>query len=313
MKPEISVIVLTFNQEATISRTIESILAQIDAPEYEVIIGEDCSTDRTRKICEEYRSKYPDKIRLISSECNRGITRNYKDCFQSAQGKYIADCSGDDYWTDAHFLRKGYDVLSNCTNVGLVYSGIAGRPVRNEGLKNGREDLIRMLDSTGIPDIVLSASIYRRDLIVNAAEREGLFDYQCEDFPIMALLFSKSDVYAIEGEALNYETEAPSASRPADEDTSTYNALADLMMRLELSRKYNVTQRKMSRYLTENIKFIASKLINHPSEKKERRLDDLLGEIEINLPLKVKFYLFALRHECLRRVLAKSKKIKGKI
>lgn len=64
MTPKVSVIVLTYNQEKLIGRTLDSIIAQeCDFP-FEIIVGEDCSTDGTLTVCREYEARYPGIIRL---------------------------------------------------------------------------------------------------------------------------------------------------------------------------------------------------------------------------------------------------------
>ena len=96
----ISVIVVTYNQENTIARTLDSILKQKDVQDLEIIIGEDHSSDNTRQICEMYALKYPSIIRLFSNSENKGIVRNYFDCLKECRGNYIADCAGDDFCID---------------------------------------------------------------------------------------------------------------------------------------------------------------------------------------------------------------------
>lgn len=64
MKPLVSVIIVTYNQESTIARAIDSVLSQECNFRFEIILGEDCSTDKTRKICIEYANKFPDIIKL---------------------------------------------------------------------------------------------------------------------------------------------------------------------------------------------------------------------------------------------------------
>ena len=111
MENMISVVVITYNQEATISRTLDSILMQQCHVPYEIVIGEDCSTDNTRAICQSYAEKHPDKIRLICNQQNKGIVDNYFDCLLECRGKYIADCAGDDFWTDPQKLEKEICVM----------------------------------------------------------------------------------------------------------------------------------------------------------------------------------------------------------
>jgi glycosyltransferase involved in cell wall biosynthesis len=55
----VSILILTYQQEKTISETIESIVAQKTEYSFEIIIGEDCSRDRTREICEQYAKQNP--------------------------------------------------------------------------------------------------------------------------------------------------------------------------------------------------------------------------------------------------------------
>lgn len=90
--PKVSVIVLTYNQEKLIGRTLDSILAQkCDFP-FEIIVGEDCSTDGTLAVCRDYEARHPDKIRLFANNPNKGLLDNYYDCILLARGEYLADC-----------------------------------------------------------------------------------------------------------------------------------------------------------------------------------------------------------------------------
>lgn len=107
----VSVLMITYNHENFIREAIEGVLMQKTDFPVELIIGEDCSTDSTRKICLEYKAKYPDKIRLLLPEFNLGVMRNFIETMQAATGKYIALCEGDDYWTDQYKLQKQVDFL----------------------------------------------------------------------------------------------------------------------------------------------------------------------------------------------------------
>ena len=73
MGNKVSVIVLSYNQVNTISRTLDSILAQIVDFSFEIIIGDDASYDGTRNICEQYAAKYPLCIKLIDKSTNNGV------------------------------------------------------------------------------------------------------------------------------------------------------------------------------------------------------------------------------------------------
>ena len=109
--PLVSVCMITFNHESYIREAIEGVLMQKINFTIELIIGEDCSTDNTRKIVKEYEALYPEIIVAQYPETNRGMMRNFTSVLQSARGKYIALCEGDDFWTDPLKLQKQVDFL----------------------------------------------------------------------------------------------------------------------------------------------------------------------------------------------------------
>ena len=111
IKTVVSVITITYNHEPFIAKTIEGVLMQQVNFPMEFIIAEDCSSDGTRAICERYWEQYPELIRLITSKSNVGAVANERRAMQTAQGKYIAFCEGDDYWTDPLKLQKQVDFL----------------------------------------------------------------------------------------------------------------------------------------------------------------------------------------------------------
>lgn len=107
----VSVLMLTYNHENYIREAIEGVLMQKTDFPIELIIGEDCSTDNTRKIVIEYANKFPNIIKAQLHEKNRGMQNNFITIFEEACGKYIALCEGDDYWTDDCKLQKQFDFL----------------------------------------------------------------------------------------------------------------------------------------------------------------------------------------------------------
>lgn len=119
--PLISICVQTYQHAKFITQCLDAILNQKTNFSFEVLLGEDESTDGTREICIEYAKKYPDKIRLFlhSRENNIKIDKtptgrfNVFYNFYNAKGKYIALCEGDDYWTDKLKLQKQVDFLES--------------------------------------------------------------------------------------------------------------------------------------------------------------------------------------------------------
>lgn len=120
----LSVCMITYNHEKYIAQAIESALMQKTNFDYEIVIGEDCSTDRTREIVFEYAKKNPDKIIVITSEKNVGANENFIRTLNSCRGKYIAILEGDDYWTDPYKLQKQANFLESNQDYGLVHSDV---------------------------------------------------------------------------------------------------------------------------------------------------------------------------------------------
>lgn len=108
---KVSVICVTYNHEKYIRQALDSILMQKTTFPFEIRIGEDCSTDHTREILEEYERKYPGRFCMYYREENLGATRNEYELFMDAKGDYIAALELDDLWTDENKLQKQYEFL----------------------------------------------------------------------------------------------------------------------------------------------------------------------------------------------------------
>lgn len=129
--PKVSVWVITYNQEKYISECLDSILMQEVDFDYEIVIGEDGSSDNTGEICKKYAEKYPDKIRLFSRNREKSAIydRNGKFkrsinsflTFNACRADYVALCEGDDYWTCKDKLKLQYNIVKDDTTVSMVY------------------------------------------------------------------------------------------------------------------------------------------------------------------------------------------------
>lgn len=110
----VSILCAAYNHEKYIRKTLEGFVSQVTNFRYEIIIHDDASLDATADIIREYVEKYPDIFIPIYQSENKysqkiNIDREY--IMPLAQGKYIAYCEGDDYWTDVHKLQKQVDFL----------------------------------------------------------------------------------------------------------------------------------------------------------------------------------------------------------
>lgn len=115
-KFSVDIVMLAYNHEKFISMAIESVLMQKTQFPYRIIIGEDSSTDHTRRIIKKYHEKYPDKISLILWNHNVGGEKNHGKLMEYCSSKYIAYLEGDDYWTDPLKLEKQILYMENNPN-----------------------------------------------------------------------------------------------------------------------------------------------------------------------------------------------------
>ena len=121
-RPGISVLICTFNQEDYIEQAVRSALAQNTSRNFEILVGDDCSTDKTVSIIKTIQDEFPEKLFIHSSAQNEGATRNLLRLISLAKGDYIAILDGDDYWNDPDKLQKQWDVITNDPSIGMVCS-----------------------------------------------------------------------------------------------------------------------------------------------------------------------------------------------
>ena len=121
MGNKLLIVCITYNQGLFIRQALNSFLMQKTNFPFEVIIGDDCSTDSTPRIIKEYSKKYPEIIKPILREENIGATQNFVDTLSRAKTKYLAICEGDDYWTDPLKLQKQVDFLESHPDYSICF------------------------------------------------------------------------------------------------------------------------------------------------------------------------------------------------
>lgn len=103
---KLSIIIQTYNHEKYIAQALESVLMQKVDFDYELIVCEDCSTDRTRDIILQYADKFKN-IKLCFNKKNYGVLFTFMmSKYNCAATEYIAIFEGDDYWTDSNKLQQ---------------------------------------------------------------------------------------------------------------------------------------------------------------------------------------------------------------
>ena len=103
----------TYNHAPYLRQAVESVLSQQTSFDFELVLGEDCSTDGTAELCREYAAKYPGRVRLVTGARNVGWRANYRRTFEACRGKYVAYCDGDDWWCDLRKLQMQADLMES--------------------------------------------------------------------------------------------------------------------------------------------------------------------------------------------------------
>lgn len=204
--PLVSVLMITYNHEQYIRQALESVFTQQTEFEFEVVIGEDCSTDNTRSIIREFEAKYPDRLFPVYHTKNVGMIRNsYEFCYPKLRGKYAAFLEGDDFWTDPQKLQKQVDFLEQNPSYSLCYHSfgvINERDIivdlkylenKNVAPPDNRCDLEYYLRYKNIKTLTV---VFRMSSIVPAELHRVMFDSPAPtsgDIPLFFLLLSEGD------------------------------------------------------------------------------------------------------------------------
>ncbi len=194
--PLVSVAMLTYNHERYIGQAIESVLSQEADFRLELIVGEDCSTDDTRRIVREYAEKYPNVIRPLLAGHNLGMQKNCSRVLAACRGKYVALLEGDDYWVLPDKLQKQVRILE--ANPHYSMCGGATQIVRS--CHQGGERVVGVIrprrhkDCYGLEDVLLdrpmhlSTVLYRSGFVETPAWLNQVIN---RDFCKFALLAEK--------------------------------------------------------------------------------------------------------------------------
>ena len=119
----LSVHLITYNNEKHIEETLQSILKQKVDFNYEIVVGDDCSTDNTIRIINEYQLIHPHLFNIKINEKQLGILGNFKATLDRCKGRYVFDIAGDDLLKHEYSLQKMVDILKSDARLGFVDSG----------------------------------------------------------------------------------------------------------------------------------------------------------------------------------------------
>jgi len=247
----VSICMITYNHEKYITQAIEGVLNQKTKFDFELVIGEDCSTDSTKEIVYKHKKRYPEKIKVITSEANVGIIQNFIRTLNSCRGKYIAICEGDDYWTYPYKIQKQFDFLESHPEYGLVHTdndGLYDRTGKiiksvnkkeNKNYKNYRNPFYGIL--TGEYAIHTPTVMVRKKLVKNAISTE-IFNkkYDRGDLQLWLEIANHTNFHYIDESTAVYRIRRGSITRSSSIIKQIESQEESKKIRMEFAKKYNV-------------------------------------------------------------------------
>lgn len=184
---KVSIVCNAYNHENYIGDALESFVKQKTNFQYEILVHDDASTDRTAEIIKNYVAKYPELIKPIYEETNQySISHDLVAKIQAARvkGKYIALCEGDDYWIDSYKLQKQYDLLEKnlevdiCATAAVVVdAGTKKEIARKEPFKENQVIPVQDVIKGGGGYVATNSLMYRTYLENNMPVFRKKWDY----------------------------------------------------------------------------------------------------------------------------------------
>lgn len=231
----IGVCIATYNQEKYIAQCIESVLMQECTWPIRLYIGNDCSTDSTAAICQQYANQYPN-IQLYNRAENLGLTANTIALLQEMRNdgcEFIAMLDGDDYWLIPNKLQQQMDYLLAHPECGLVHTAYATstgkQVVRSAGISDMSKSYGLHGASTCNCTVLFRASLLDTCPLDEFIER----GFPCIDYPMYGIFAQHTHFSYLPNVTAEWRTHA-STSRP--------NSLCKML-------KYRAQRLRMWKYL----------------------------------------------------------------
>lgn len=309
-----SILLITYNQEDTISRSIESLLRQECEYDWEIIISDDASTDSTREICQQYALRYPERIRLLDKVPNMGLVGNYFRALEATKGEYIGDCAGDDEWVDPSRLRRQIEILDSDPNLTVCFCDVEVREKdrktylhsedkrRNKWFKNrvsGRNLLLATLNHTRSLPYTLSAALYRKSVIEDLyrKKREIVRNEESgvEDVTILAALAAAGDGEYLPVIGLRYHISGESVSNNLsfEKEYKFYSRI--LRLTLKLADYYGVKPSYLKKHFNSKIIHISTQARHTGNKALIKEIRDIAYAWHRPIPLRGKVHLLLLK------------------
>lgn len=222
MCPIISIVIPSYNRMDTVSQTIDSIINQRCNFDFEIIIGDDCSTDNARDVLLGYQKKYPKLITLLLYDTNIGLGANWATCVKHCRGKYIANCDNDDYWHNPEKLKIQFDYMESRPNENVIITNHRNHNrdtdvITEEKAWIDRSISLQQAFFQGKQKFCNATIMYRADFLKNHINLDDYIKYQftLQDWNTWIILSAYTDFTILPISTATFGIETESITRPS--------------------------------------------------------------------------------------------------
>ena len=309
----VSVCLVTYNQKRFIKDAVESALIQKTNFEYEIVIGDDCSTDGTQEICADYASKHPSKIKVLKREKNLGLLMNFVETIKECRGELIAYLEGDDYWLTDNKLQRQTEILLKDQDVSLVHTNWKNYLVEDNILKDSARVFkgrcksettkgiagVETFLSNGYGGIRASSVMFRKDNINEIINKNyDIFkdrDIKTFDYFIFCHFTHKGFFRFINEDTTLYRLNPGSISVSANIEKQIEFSFGILKAIINILKFYNISNKPdffFNRVLSSLLKACVDKKDYDLFNKIER----VLSDGNINIQMRHNIIIFCIKH-----------------
>lgn len=303
MPYKVSICMIPYNHEKYISQAIDSILSQKTKFDYQIVIGEDCSTDKTREIVTNYKEKYPDKIRLILHENNIGMHHNFANTLGACDGQYIAILESDDYWINPEKLQKQIDFLDENPDFSYCFHDV--ETIFEEVSEKHKSDELKLdKDILDLEDLLIkgwiakTASIVLRNHLISFENLPPWFyKVNSTDYTLQILLAEQGKIKFLKGKMAAYRRH-PEGRSLSFKDLEFIDKKIDqeYIFRKYLSTKYKKKYNKIFRKRLAKLYFKKTKILAENNMNFFRRITCFMKAIIMSPPANLYSLKKAFQH-----------------
>ncbi len=312
----LSVHLITYNNELYIEDTLQSILKQNVDFDYDIVVGDDCSTDGTLDIINKYAKKHPQLFKVQKNNKQLGILKNFIATLDRCNGTYVFDIAGDDMLKTNDALQKMVDTLENNIKLGFVASGFDSYYEEHNTTVNFKNKALLNSSKEQYTEAVLLGKVapigqcYRKEFLDEYVDFDTYINMNIsiEDYPILVNMVMNIDFERINESLHIYRVHDASFSHQKNLDELVFQKQEMKTLFEYFSKKYAFSSEIKKEYLHNHHKILLF-YAGYFSNKKLGK--DAYNNIE-SKSIKDRIHYLASQYLTIRKLVSLRKKIKSR-